>query len=739
MNIINFKNLNTANQNMLVRLTVIFLMLIISKATLATALIEMSVSNTSDTTAELKMVFDDRAPEIEHFLIKTPAKLSVDLMGASSSLEKKSFTYSGGLVTSAFVLPVQGKVRVVLSLNEAVQFKVSDSSPNELILLLGNLSAAELESSVNATDNIDDLVIIDGNDSSEGVSISSSTVGFDNQNSVTSSKSNKPMIEDIDFKRTEDGAGQVIIKFNTSKVNADISKDGSDVVVVFDQVEVPISIAQKLDVIAFGTPVQTFETFETKDGSSLVIQAKGDFEQISYQIENKLVVEFIPISAIKAESARKQKDLYVGKRINMNFQKIKVYEALNILAQHNGLNLVADNIEGEISLKLDDVPWDQALDVILKIKGLDKRITRNVMLVASADKLAQADLKRIESEQQAIELQPLFTKYIKINYAKPAEILSILMNISSDQGVSDGNGLDNGAGASFVSSRGTLSIDNRTKILIVNDTADNIARIEEAIEIFDVPVKQVSIEARIVVASTSIGKEFGVQWGTDIAPIGLGGSNNLLLGGNLATTNSMRGGSYTYDAPSSLSVGLPGTEAAQSYALGFASNNFALDLELSALETAGKAEVVSQPKIVTVDGQEATIISGKQVPYRSADGSTAFKDAGLSLTVTPRITPDNSMFLELTITQDSIGDQTSDGLLIDTNMIKTQVLVKNGDTLVLGGVYRIEQIENKTQVPFFGNLPIIGNLFKKTTLIEQKNELLIFITPRLIDDGIVTQ
>ncbi|BCE01007.1 type IV pilus secretin PilQ [Marinicellulosiphila megalodicopiae] len=739
MKIMNFNNLNTVKQNIFVRFfTVLSMTLAFTQSAFSADLVNMSVSNTSNETAEVRMVFNSTAPQIEHFLIDNPAKLSIDLIEATSALDKKSFSYNSGLVTSAFVLPVDGKVRVVLSLNDSVQFKLNKSNPNELIFVLGKLSAADLLSSVPGNDVVADLVIED--DASEGVVISDTTLNLNNAASASSiSVGGKPMIQDIDFKRSEDGSGRILVKFNSSKVNSDIKKDGTDIIVSFDQVSVPQSIVQKLDVVGFGTPVQTFETRTNANGTSIIIKATGDFDQISYQIENQLVIEFKPLSVAEADNLRKEQFPFTGKRISMNFQKIRVYEALNILAQYNNLNLVADDIEGEISLKLDDVPWDQALDVILKIKGLDKRRTKNVLLVADADKLAQDDLKRIESEQQAVELQPLYTKYIKLNYADASDIRSILMNISSVQSSAAASASEISGGASFVSSRGTLSIDDRTNILIVNDTAEHIARIQEAIEIFDVPVKQVSIEARVVVARTSIGKEFGVQWGTDIAPIGLGGTNNLLLGGNLTTTNDMRDGAYTYNAPNSLTVGLPATTGAQNYAFGIASNNFALDLELSALETAGKAEVVSQPKIVTVDGQQANILSGQQVPYRSSDGSTAFRDAGLSLTVTPRITPDNSMFLELTVTQDSVGAQTSDGLLIDTNKIQTQVLVKNGDTLVLGGVYRVESVEQKEQVPFLGNLPIIGNLFKRSSILEEKNELLIFITPRLIDDGIVSQ
>ena len=558
-------------------------------------------------------------------------------------------------------------------------------------------------------------------------------------------------LRNVDFRRSPEGTGQVILEFSNSSARTNVIERGGRIVVEAENFDVPSELRRRLDVVDFATAVHYVNVFR-EDGDAIIeLELDGAYEYLAYQTDNKMTVDVKAVTQEQAEANLRERFPYTGEKLSLSFQDIEVRNVLQLIADYVGLNLVAsDSISGNITLRLQNVPWDQALDLVLKTKGLDKRQDGNVLLVAPAQELAERERLEAKSQQQAEQLAPLVTDFIQVNYAKAADILKILETgpgesaepAPTDGGEGGGGETEttfSGSTAGFLSSRGSASVDARTNTLIVRDTVNNITRIREAVRMFDVPVKQVLIEARIVAARTSVGKELGVRWGgnvnsgTSYPPVVASGSldSTASIGSDLNDIIAGNSDTYTQSYPDALAVNLPASGNASSFAIGVAAFEYALDLELSALESSGSAEVVSQPRIVTSDGKEAYIISGQSIPFPGEDGSTIFRDAGLSLRVTPQITPDSRVVLDLVVTQDQLA---AGGQAIDTNSVETQVLVNNGQTLVLGGVYRTENTKSVNKTPLLGDLPLIGTLFKRTSTNEEKTELLIFITPKLVSE-----
>jgi type IV pilus assembly protein PilQ len=442
------------------------------------------------------------------------------------------------------------------------------------------------------------------------------------------------------------------------------------------------------------------------------------------------------LSKTEKEALVKQEFPYTGEKLSLNFQNIEVRAVLQLIADFTGQNLVAsDTVDGSITLRLQNVPWDQALDLVLKTKGLAKRQMGNVLLVAPAEEIAAREKIELEAVKQVEELAPLLSEYVQLRYAKAADIAGLL---------TDESGL--------MSARGTAVVDERTNTLLMKDTGDNLDKIREAIALLDVPVRQVLIEARIVIANTSVGEKLGIRWGG--AGMKDNGNDGLsYIGGNQTTLNEANqvlldraagddSGEITFPDAYVVDLGVSDV-GASSVAVGIQTFDYLLDLELSAVETEGNAEIVSQPRVVTADGQKATIQSGTEIPYQEASSSGAtsvsFKSAVLKLEVTPQITPDDRIIMDLKINQDSVGEVTAAGPTIDTNALETQVLVENGETVVLGGIFRSEETVAVTKTPFFGDLPYIGVLFRRTEHTDTKAELLVFITPRLVKDTLTAR
>jgi type IV pilus assembly protein PilQ len=495
-----------------------------------------------------------------------------------------------------------------------------------------------------------------------------------------------------------------------------------------DGIEVPSDLRRRLDVTDFATPVTRIDTF-VEDGNAVVeITPEGNYDYIAYQSGSQFTVSVEELSQEEAESRREEKFPYTGDKLSLNFQDIEVRSVLQLIADFTGLNLVAsDTVGGSITLRLQNVPWDQALDLILKTKGLDKRQIGNVLLVAPADEIAAREKLELETNKQIAELAPVRLDIIQVNYAKAADIVAL---IKEDE--------------ELISDRGFVSSDVRTNTISVRETAEKLDEIRRLVSTWDVPVRQVSIEARIVRAQTNVAENLGVRWGG--AAYDVSGDNVFTVGGSQQSLQEARdaaaGNSNTITFPGALAVDLGVTgEGASSFAIGWGSDDFLVDLELSALESDGQAEVVSQPRVVTADRQTASIKSGEEIPYQEASSSGAtsvsFKEAVLSLEVTPQITPDDKIIMDLVVNQDSRGEVTAGIPSINTNEVTTQVLVGNGETVVLGGIFQSEVATQTTKTPFLGDIPYLGRIFKRTEHIDERSELLIFITPKIIKNDLL--
>ncbi len=564
-------------------------------------------------------------------------------------------------------------------------------------------------------------------------------------------------IRNIDFKRGEDGSGMLMLDLSDKFIDVDVSVEGSNLKINFHNMMVPQNLQRNYDVLDFATPVSGFDIKQRSDSVSVDLRAEGEFDYLAYQTDQQYVISIKPLSAEEADEKRKE-FAYAGDSLSLNFQDIQVRSVLQLIADFTDLNMVAsDTVQGNITLRLQNVPWDQALDLVLKTKGLDKRVEGNVILVGPADEIAERERKEIENNKQREELAPLRSEVFKIRYADAKDLYNIFMGNmeeivgSSKSSQSSGGQQDKGQeNQRMLSDRGSVLVDVRTNALVVTEIASKLDEIRRFIELLDVPVRQVMIEARIVKASSDFSEKLGVQWG------GVGYSNNgkLRSGGSLNSVvglgeNSAEGGGLIANYPDALAVDLGITDTgASKFSIGYADAGMLLNLELSALETGGHGEVVSQPKVITGDKQKAMISSGVKIPYQtrqtgSSEGAgnqqatITLEEAVLKLEVTPKITPDNRIIMSLVITQDALaGLASNDQPLIDTTQLETQVLVSNGETIVLGGVFQTEEISGTSKTPLLGDIPVVGNLFKRTTQTSSKTETLIFITPSIIADAI---
>lgn len=698
----------------------------------AVSLNKLDVSSLANEGVEVRLNFDGVPPQPKGYTIEKPARISLDLMGVKSGLKEKYHKLGFGNARSLTVIEAKDRTRVIVNLTELVDYKATVSG-NSLLLALG------------------------GGDRKE--TVQDSLAKGERQQQFDD---DKKLIQDIDFRRGESGEGRVLITVSDPSLAVDMESLGSKIFVTFPDGDVPPELMRRLDVTDFATPV-TFVDMLKEDGvPKLTIETAQTHEYLAYQTDNLLTINIKPVTEEEAEERRKQKFPYSGEKLSLNFQDIEVRSVLQLIADFTSLNLVAsDTVEGRITLRLQNVPWDQALDLVLKTKGLDKRKIGNVLLVAPADEIAAREKLELEAQKQVAELAPLETDFLQVRYAKAADVVGLL---SAEQGL--------------LTERGSASVDERTNTIIVRDTARKLDEIRDAMKVLDIPVRQVLIEARIVIATKNLGKELGVRWGG--AAWDQDADNFRGISGNLTGLNDAKDiynsrketdfknqqsileaqNKFLQDLASGDAtvpdfVSLDGYEGgeiedgmvvdlaatssnATTFALGIAAFDYVIDLELSALETEGKGEIISQPKIITADGQTARIESGTEIPYQEASSSgattTSFKDAVLSLEVTPQITPDDRIIMDLEINQDSVGEIFNGVPSIDTQALKTQVIVENGETIVLGGIFRGEDVEQVEKTPFLGDLPYIGALFRRTTQTEDKAELLMFITPKLVKD-----
>lgn len=679
----------------------------VSSSALAAVLTDVKFASMSGDRTEVTLTFDEAPPQPSGYTIAQPARIAVDLKGVTNGLKSRNMSLGVGNAQSLTVVEAKDRTRLIFNLVQLVPYS-ADVRGNQIVLQIG--SEASAGSVASAALN-------------QGAATSSTT---------TAAPSTADQLTNVDFHRGEKGEGQVVISLSNSKIGVDMTEEGGKIRLRIAGAGLPENLRRRLDVTDFATPVKRVDTF-MEDGVVIVeIRPEGNYDFLAYQADNQFTVSVEPLTEDQVEKRRKDKFPYSGEKLSLNFQNIEVRSVLQLIADFTGLNLVAsDTVSGSITLRLQNVPWDQALELILKTKGLDKRQVGNVLLVAPADEIAAREKLELETNKQIAELAPLRLDIVQVNYAKAKDIVDLLKK--DDQ---------------LISERGFISSDERTNSISVRETADKLEQIRRLVSTWDIPVRQVLIEARIVRARADAAEELGIEWGGAGSHRVNEGKGAFLVGGSSTSIKEVGNnafaasdGNAATDAitliPDALAVDLGVTRAnTSSIAIGYQRNDMILDLALSAFQSDGKAEIVAQPRIVTADRKSAKIKSGEEIPFQEATSSGAtnveFKEAVLSLEVTPQITPDDKIIMDLKVNQDNRGQVTNGVPSIETNEVTTQVLVANGETIVLGGIFQSEVSSTVTKTPFLGDIPYLGRLFKKTESVDTRSELLVFITPKIM-------
>lgn len=682
-----------------------------ARADSSRALQAVEYSQLDATHVQLVLTLSEPAPQPSVFSIDKPARLALDLPGTHLAVDSRYGKINVGKVRGYALAEAKDRTRLVVELSDPVPNQIAVQG-NKILLTLDAGAPAPSQATA----------------SPAGAAAAGSVSG-------------------IDFRRGENGEGRIVVTLSNPHTPVDVQEEGGKIVARFKDATLPSRLARRYDVLDFATPAKYVDA--SQDGRDVKIAVTptrtGDFDQVAYQTGDAFTVELQPLSAQKLEERRRDNPQYTGERISLSFQSVDVRALLQIIADVAGTNMVvSDSVSGQLAMRLQNVPWDQALDIILRTKGLGLRREGNVMLVAPLQEIAQRDKAELETQKQKIQLAPLRSEIIQVNYAKASDVASLLKSGDS----------------SILSERGRVTVDERTNTLLVLETREKLADIRALISRLDVPVRQVLIESRIVVASDSFERDIGTRFGfSKVGNIGnnfvsttnSGTNNNTTIGSrldNLADTDPTNDGQVTLPLPN-YNVNLPATPSVAtnpaSIALAVLGKDFLVDLELSALQAEGRGEVVSSPRVITANGKQATIEQGREIPYNESTSSGAtsvtFKKAVLSLDVTPQITPDQRVIMDLTVNNDSVGQlvTTSSGgsvPSIDTRKVKTQVLVENGQTVVLGGVYQRTTNDVVNKVPLLGDIPLLGYLFRNQQRQNNKNELLIFITPKLLSDNL---
>lgn len=648
-----------------------------------------------DNKLEVRFDFDVPPTLPKSYMTNSPARLVLDMWGVENTLDTRLLSVESGNVDKINFAQVAGRLRVVVDLFEPSAFETRTDG-NSLFLTVGDRGMAKQE-----------------------VAKVSKAVAADS--AARPVVSDKTRINGVDFERTPEGAGRVVISLSDDHAGVDVIEEGNNVVVNLLGVDLSVSMQNRIDVQDFATPVMFIDSMASGENVSILIKPSSEpYDYMVYQTNNQLVVDLKPVTQAQLDKIEQERFPYQGERIDLDFQNVEVRSVLQILAEVAEMNLVvSDNVGGNITLRLKNVPWDQALDLILTTNKLDKREMGNVLLIGTAEEIKEREKIELESSKSVEELAPLRTEFIQVDFRKASDMVSRLNE------------------AKLVSERGFLLADDETNVLMVRETGKRIEEIRATLRRFDTEVAQVLIEARLVTANTTVSKDLGVKWG-----LGYGDTDSS--GNAISIGSSISGVSSPGSVPSGLMVDLgAGVTSPASVAIGLASNTGLLQLELSALETDGKIEVISQPKIMTTNGKAAMIESGKEIPYQTVedgDVSVAFKDVVLSLEVTPRINPGDRIAMDLVIHKDSIGEQLDNGdISIIKNALETSVVVPDGQTIVLGGVFENETSDVVNKTPLLGDIPVLGALFRNKSKSNTKTELLIFITPKLVRESLSAQ
>lgn len=749
---------------------VVFAMLMILAAPIwAVDLQEVQFSSLPGQQVQIQLGLSAPIPEPQTFATESPARIAMDLPGVSSRLASKSVPIGLGAVHSLVAVESGGRTRVVLNLTDPVPYQVSTQG-NQVIVKVGGQRQPVPAAPVTGQPAR----------AQTPSAQTAETPSWTQPARVRQGPGAGPEVRDISFRRGPTGEGRVTIKLPSPQTRVAVRQEGTHLLVDLYQTSLPQQLYRRLDVVDFATPVTTVESRPKGQNVEVEVQTQGDYDYMAYQTDDLFTLDIRALTPAEKEEIARKKVVYEGERLSLNFQDIAVRSVLQILADFTDMNLVAsDTVQGSITLRLKNVPWDQALDIILKTKGLAMRQDGNVIRVAPAQELAAQEQLEMESMQKIEELAPLRTEFIQVNYAKAAEIAAVLLG--SGRGTGGGGapttrrrttqapaagGMEQAAAAAgipdrgILSPRGSVTVDERTNTLIVQDTLAALEAVRRAVKLLDVAVRQVMIESRVVIANNNFARDLGVKFGVS-GSAGKFGSNEILIGGGqsggIAPSNYDTGpfglntGGTRYnstlvggDGNATLITNLPATAPSGSidFLIGKV-GSYLVQLELSAMQREGRGEIISSPRVVTADKNKATIKVGTEIPYQEQTGqgntSVSFKEAVLQLDVTPQITPDDRIIMDLEINKDN--PDWSRSVLgtppIDTRSIKTNVLVDNGETVVLGGVFEREKTFNKEQVPWLGDMPVLGRLFKKEARNDQNTELLIFVTPKILKTDLV--
>ncbi|WP_415772876.1 type IV pilus secretin PilQ [Pseudomonas sp. LB3P38] len=674
---------------------------LLSPMVLAANLKALDVAALPGDRVELKLSFDGPPPPPHGYTTESPARIALDLPGVVSQLKSKNRELGGGNARSATVVEAKDRTRLIINLTQLTPYNTRVEG-NTLFVVVG-----------------------------QGANKTASSPAPKTPRAATATpapaKAYAPVgkaIRGVDFQRGTQGEGNVVIDLSDPSIAPDIQERDGKIILGFAKTQLPEPLRVRLDVKDFATPVQFVNASATGDRATISIEPSGAFDYSTYQTDNKLTVSIRPMTVDDLQKRSTERFAYTGEKLSLNFQDIDVRSVLQLIADFTNLNLVAsDTVQGGITLRLQNVPWDQALDLVLKTKGLDKRKIGNVLLVAPADEIAARERQELESQKQIADLAPLRRELLQVNYAKAADIAKLFQSVTSAEAKAD--------------ERGSITVDERTNNIIAYQTQDRLDELRRIVAQLDIPVRQVMIEARIVEANVDYDKSLGVRWGGSLQNKGNWNTSGV--------SNNGANASSTIGTPGSTSTNSPFVDlgtAANTSGLGiaFITDNVLLDLELTAMEKTGNGEIVSQPKVVTSDKETAKILKGTEIPYQEASSSGAtsvsFKEASLSLEVTPQITPDNRIIMEVKVTKDEPDylNKVQDVPPIKKNEVNAKVLVNDGETIVIGGVFSNTQSKVVDKVPFLGDVPYLGRLFRRDVVSEKKSELLVFLTPRIMNN-----
>ncbi|GAB3368695.1 type IV pilus secretin PilQ [Azotobacter armeniacus] len=693
------------------RLGISALAALLSPELLAADLKALDVAALPGDRVELKLSFDEPVPAPRGYTIEQPARIALDLPGVANKLGTRYRELGVGNARSVTLVEANGRTRMIVNLAALLPY-TTRAEGNNLYVVVGEAAAA----------------------SQRARTASPPAAAAAPALQVKSYAPAGKAIQGIDFQRGVQGEGNVVIDLSSPGMNPDIQEQGGKIRLDFPGTQLPESLRARLDVKDFATPVQFVSASSQGGRASILIEPFGMYDYLVYQADNRLTVSVRPLTQENVAKRNADRFAYSGEKLSLNFQDIDVRSVLQLIADFTNLNLVAsDTVQGNITLRLQNVPWDQALDLVLKTKGLDKRKVGNVLLVAPADEIAARERQELEAQQQLAELAPLRRELVQVNYAKAADIAKLFQSVTSAEEIGD--------------QRGSITVDERTNNIIAYQTQERLDELRRIVAQLDIPVRQVMIEARIVEARVDYDKSLGVRWGGSFVNdqwslYGKDGARSFDDDGFLHLPGTDQVGNFKLEdgvAPVPF-VDMGVANSTSGIGIGFISDHMILDLQLSAMEKTGNGEVISQPKVLTSDKETAKILTGEEIPYQEASSSgatsTSFKEAALSLEVTPQITPDNRIIMEVKVTKDQADFSKAIGGVppINKNEVNAKVLIGDGETIVIGGVFSNVQAKSVDKVPFLGDLPFIGRLFRRDVVADSKSELLVFLTPRILNN-----